>query len=254
MGRTDSTREQPLQCAVVRGVFFIAVISAVATSYNVAPAQSTVTTCAAQADLAGLPTVARQETDRRAEVVGLPTVARQKTDRRAEVGDADLYCIDLLPAKDIEHASGIARLIPPSSPFGVAVSRAGEMQYDIDFTLRDLPAASSLGAFTTYVAWATTPQLQPMIRLGEVATGSVRRGRVPFDRFLVLITAEASAASSAPVGRLVLRGTSASVRMQPHDLAFLLAGLLDSREAKVQEHQHDTHNTPAGNEIGRAHV
>jgi len=53
--------------------------------------------------------------------------------------DVDLYCIELLPAIDIERASGTARLLPPASPFGLAVTAAGEQQYDIEFNLRDLP-------------------------------------------------------------------------------------------------------------------
>lgn len=155
--------------------------------------------------------------------------------------DADLYCIELLPAAEIERASGTARLIPPSSPFGVAVTPGGEHQFDIVFDVRDLPDPASLGPYTAYVAWATTPQLHPVIKLGELRNGTVRLGRVAFDRFLILITAEVSAAASDRAGRLVLRGTSASVRMQPHDLAFLLAGLLERRDAPTPEHAHEAH-------------
>jgi FtsP/CotA-like multicopper oxidase with cupredoxin domain len=158
--------------------------------------------------------------------------------------DADLYCIDLLPAGEIDRASGTARLVPPSSPFGVAVTPSGEHAYDILFTLRDLPEPHSLGPYRTYVAWATTPQLDPVVKLGEVRNGTMRLGRVAFDRFLVLITAEASAAVSDRSGRLVLRGTSASVRMQPHDLAFLLAGLLERPNAGPVDHAHETHAAP----------
>src|SRR5438034_2611025 len=155
--------------------------------------------------------------------------------------DADLYCIELLPAGEIERASGAAHLIPPSSPFGVAVTPAGKHQYDIVFDLHDLPDPASLGPYTAYVAWATTPQLHPEVKLGEVRNGTVRLGRVAFDRFLILITAEASGATSDRRGRLVLRGTSAAVRMQPHDLAFLLAGFLDRTDAPAQEHMHEAH-------------
>jgi len=152
--------------------------------------------------------------------------------------DADLYSIELLPATGIESASGTAQLLAPSSPFGVAVTPAGEHLYDVLFDLTGLSDPSSLGPYSTYVAWATTPQLHPVIKLGEVRNGRVKLGRVSFDRTLLLITAEASAAVSERAGRLVLRGTSASVRMQPHDLAFLLAGLLDKRDAPASEHAH----------------
>ena len=148
-----------------------------------------------------------------------------------EVGDDDLYCIELLPAADIERASGTARLVPPSSPFGAAVTAAGEPQHDVILTLRDLPSPGSLGRFTVLVAWAATPQLRPVVKLGEVRDGTTRLGRIGFDRFLVLISAEPSLKSTEPTGRMVLRGSSASVRMQPHDLAFLLAGLLDRKDS-----------------------
>jgi suppressor of ftsI len=169
-------------------------------------------------------------------------------DNNGRTGDADLYCIELLPASGLD-AAGMARLVPPSSPFGLPVTAAGYPIYDIAFDLRDLPAPSSLGAYQTFVAWATTPQLDPVVKLGEVGNGSTLRGRITMERFLILITAEASAEVSQRNGRLVLRGTSASMRMQPHDLAFLLAGLLDRRPAAGEPaagHMHEDHAMKAG--------
>jgi suppressor of ftsI len=151
------------------------------------------------------------------------------------VADADLYCIELLPARDIERASGIARLLPPVSPFGIAVSPAGESQHDVLFDLSDLPDPSAFGPGTVYIAWATTPQLSPVVKLGAVHNGQVRLGRVAFDRILLLISAEPSADVAERSGPLVLRGTSASVRMQPHDAAFLLAGFLRSKDSPAND-------------------
>src|SRR5688500_3062513 len=74
--------------------------------------------------------------------------------------DPDLYCIELLPAAGVDDAAGIARLVPPSSPFGIAVGKAGEPQHDVEFALRQLPAPSSLGKYTVLVAWAVPPQLR----------------------------------------------------------------------------------------------
>ena len=159
----------------------------------------------------------------------------------AAEADADLYCIELLAAGNIERASGTARLLPPSSPFGTAVTSSGDAVYDVLFTLRDLPEPASFGPFAVYVAWATTPQLDPVIKLGEVRNGTTRLGRVAFDRFLILITAESSAATTERRGRLILRGTSASVRMQPHDLAFLLAGFLEQANAPASHAAHAGH-------------
>jgi FtsP/CotA-like multicopper oxidase with cupredoxin domain len=160
--------------------------------------------------------------------------------------DADLYCIDLLPAAGIDGAAGTALLLSPSSPFGVAVTAAGEHLYDVQFDLQGLPAPSTLGPYRTYVAWATTPQMHPVVKLGSVGNGRTTLGRIAFDRTLILITAEASASVTERSSRLVVRGTSAAVRMQPHDLAFLLAGLLDRADAQADAHAH--HATGAAGE------
>jgi FtsP/CotA-like multicopper oxidase with cupredoxin domain len=163
-------------------------------------------------------------------------------------GDDDLYCIELLPAQGIDRAAGTARLLPPSSPFGVAVTAAGDQQFDVEFDLRNLPEPAALGAYTTYVAWATTPQLSPLVKLGAVGNGATRLGRVAFDRLLILITAESSADRADRSGRLVLRGTSAAVRMQPHDLAFVLSGFLEKKGGGPAGH---VHGDAAGTEQGR---
>ena len=177
------------------------------------------------------------------------TVAMQAQSSSCDSGrgtlDADLYCIELLPADGIDRASGAAWLLPPASPFGIAVSAAGEPQNDVRFDLRDLPDPSALGPYTAYVAWATPPQLSPVVKLGTVRNGTMRVGRISFDRFLILITAEASADVSDRSGRLVLRGTSASVRMQPDDLSFVLAGFLARKNSPAPSHvHHETADAP----------
>jgi suppressor of ftsI len=156
--------------------------------------------------------------------------------------DPDLYRIELLPAGEITTGAGSAELLAPSSPFGVAVTPAGEHLYDVRFELRDLPDPSAFGKYTAYIAWATTPQLHPTVKLGEVRNGTTTLGRIAFDRTLILISAEASASVRDRAGRIVLRGTSAAVRMQPHDLAFLLAGMLDKKDSPAVDHSH--HGAP----------
>ena len=143
-------------------------------------------------------------------------------------GDPDLYCIELLPAPGVNLAAGVARLRPPSSPFGLAVTPAGAVLYDVDLELPEAPDLTPFPGATTLVAWAATPQFDSEMRLGEVRPGVTRVGRIPFDRFLVLVSAEPSARVTERTGRVLLRGTSAAVRMQPHDMAFVLAGLLET--------------------------
>ena len=80
----------------------------------------------------------------------------------------------------IDGVTGTARLLSPPSPFGVAVTPAGEHLYDIQFDVQGLPAPSTLGPYRTYVAWATTPQMHPVVKLGvDRATGARRSGASP---------------------------------------------------------------------------
>ena len=104
---------------------------------------------------------------------------------------------------------------------------AGAVLYDVNLELPEAPDLTPFPGATTLVAWAATPQFDSEMRLGEVRPGVTRVGRIPFDRFLVLVSAEPSARVTERTGRVLLRGTSATIRMQPHDLAFLLAGLLN---------------------------
>jgi hypothetical protein len=141
-------------------------------------------------------------------------------------GDPDLYCIELLPPAGLSLAAGVARLRPAASPFGLAVTTAGAVVWDVDIVLPERPDPRAF-AGAALVAWAATPQFDSEVKLGEVGAGTTRLRGVAFDRFLLLITAEPSPAVAERTGRLLLRGASAAVRMQPHDMAFVLAGLMD---------------------------
>jgi FtsP/CotA-like multicopper oxidase with cupredoxin domain len=165
------------------------------------------------------------------------------------VADPDLYCIELLPPMAIDGPAGIARLVPPTTPFGIAVSPSGAVRHDVVFDLTGLPAPERLGNFSTFVAWAVTPTFDGILKLGVVRNGSTKLGRIDLDRFLMLITAERSLDTAAlvgtPTGRVVLRGASASMRLQPHDLAFLLAGLLEQKGASPDAHAAHAAHQPA---------
>src|SRR5690606_30964633 len=105
---------------------------------------------------------------------------------------ADLYCIALLPTDAAPAASGTAELRWVPTPFGTAVTRDGEHVHRVRVTARGLPEPSSLGPYTTYIAWATTPVLDPVVKLGVVDGEAGAEGLVAFNKFLVLVTAEAS--------------------------------------------------------------
>ena len=133
-------------------------------------------------------------------------------------GANDLYCLDLHATPAVTDATGAVGLGRVPSPFGVTVNAAGNHVHELTAYLEGLPAPDSLGPYAAYVAWAATPFFEPVVKLGEVRNGENRLGRVEFNKFLVLITAEASAAVTERSGRLVLRGRSPSLLMDPHDL------------------------------------
>jgi FtsP/CotA-like multicopper oxidase with cupredoxin domain len=151
---------------------------------------------------------------------------------------ADLYCIALLPTDAAPAASGTAELRWVPTPFGTAVTRDGEHVHRVRVTARGLPEPSSLGPYTTYIAWATTPVLDPVVKLGVVDGEAGAEGLVAFNKFLVLVTAEASPDVEERAGRLVLRGQSASMLMQPHDLPFLLAAAAAGGDSAAAAHGH----------------
>lgn len=122
-------------------------------------------------------------------------------------------------------------LRPDSSPFGLAVTRDGRFSFRVMLTLDGLPGPATLGPYRTYIAWATTPELQPMIRLGEVRNGSTELGPVALERFIIMVSAERSPAVVERTGPLVLRGSSPSLMMVPHGVTAL-------PPQAVAEHQH----------------
>jgi FtsP/CotA-like multicopper oxidase with cupredoxin domain len=144
---------------------------------------------------------------------------------------ADLWCLDLLPTARAVGARGAVLLAPAQSPFGVSVAADGTAVYDLAIAVEGLPDPAALGPYTRYVAWAATPSLSPVLRLGDLGAGAARLGTVALDKFLILVTAEADPPvgatdeKDAPAwrGPIVLRGTSPSMRLQPHELPALLA-------------------------------
>ena len=142
-------------------------------------------------------------------------------DPRGPAADPDLYCIELIHAPDFPEASGYVELTPAPSPFGAAVTVDGHHRFDLTMHADGLPDPSALGDYSGYVAWATTPRLRPILNLGPVANGATAVGPIDLDKFLVLVTAESDPAAPAWNGRIVLRGTSAGMRMEPEDMLAL---------------------------------
>jgi len=136
----------------------------------------------------------------------------------------DLYCIELFPAAGVDGPSGTIALNRAASPFTVAVTAEGRHRHRLVATLAGLPEPSRYGPYLSYVAWATTPVLDTVIRLGEVGNGRTELPEISLERFMVLISAESGPSVAEWTGKLVLRGESASNRMRPPDVLEFTLG------------------------------
>ncbi len=125
------------------------------------------------------------------------------------------WCTELVPIPDLRTARAVLELSAPSGPFGIAVTPDGRHVHDLTLTIDGLPGPEALGA-VAYVAWVTDLALGDAARLGVVRNGRNPLGRVARNQFRVLVTAEPSADATARAGRIVLRGTSPSVRLLAH--------------------------------------
>ena len=131
---------------------------------------------------------------------------------------SDLYCVDLFSTAAGGDAQGVVEMGRVPSLFGVAVTPEGHHEYALTAWIEGLPDVTSLGPYNAYVAWATTPVFDQLIQLGEVSNGANPLGNVALNKFLIMISAEASADVADRNGRLVLRGRSPSSLMEAHDM------------------------------------
>jgi suppressor of ftsI len=148
--------------------------------------------------------------------------------------DPSLYCFPLVPTDTAPEAGGTAVLQPETSPFGLAVTRDGRIRFRVSLTLSGLPDPASLGAYDSFVAWATTPELDPMIPLGTVRNGRTVVGPFELERLIILISVERSGGARSPGGPFVLRGGSPSLFLTPH-------GVTQLPPASRSEHAHSMH-------------
>ena len=129
----------------------------------------------------------------------------------------DLYCIDLIAAPGV-HASGHVELVLSEGPFTVDVTADGHARYTL------VGSISGLAPGSTYVAWAMTPLMDRIIKLGAVAADGFVAHDIALDKFVILVTAERNARARAPSERIVLRGQSPSTRLFPPDQLTFAAG------------------------------
>jgi hypothetical protein len=135
-----------------------------------------------------------------------------------------LYRIELLATERVPGATGVAWLRPPPSAFGVSVSENGSFVYDVEVSAHGLPAPATLGPYHVYVAWVATPDLDQVKRLDAIGPENRASGQVAWNKFMVFVTAEASAAGRRWSGPIVLRGMSASGYLQNFSSHPLFSG------------------------------
>jgi FtsP/CotA-like multicopper oxidase with cupredoxin domain len=145
--------------------------------------------------------------------------------------------MELVPAVGIRSGAGRVELGRTAGPFTVDVTVDGHLRYTPAITLGGLAAPPTLGRFAAYVAWVASPAMDVVRRLGVVDNGRTVLPPIALDKFFILITAEASAATTDMRGRLVLRGMSPSTRLQPPDfMQFVLGATREDAGAAVHEH------------------
>ncbi|HEY7611633.1 MAG TPA: multicopper oxidase domain-containing protein, partial [Gemmatimonadales bacterium] len=150
----------------------------------------------------------------------------------------DLYCIELIAAPGVEGTGGTVELGHVPGPFTVAVTAEGLPRHRLVLDVSGLPRPSSIGNFTTYVAWAAPPAMHPVRRLAEIANGRTVLGDVELEKFVVLVTAERHPRVRQPEGKLVLRGQSPSTRLFPPDLLEFSIGRMGTAARETHGAMH----------------
>jgi len=140
--------------------------------------------------------------------------------------------------------SGRVELASPPGPFTVAVTADGHSRFTPVVFLSGLPPTG------TYIAWAATPQMDSLIKLGAVKNGRVTLRAIDFDKFNILISSERSGRVREPHGRIIVRGQSPSTRPFPPDLLEFSLGAARSGDA-MDHGEHESAGwpmvpTPAG--------
>ena len=103
-----------------------------------------------------------------------PQEAASPTPNRDAWGTPGLNRIALYPTPDLAPAGGTAFLRWDPSPFGVSVTRDGSHRYRLDLEIEGLPEPGSLGEYRHWVAWATTPVMEPVVRSARWETEPLR--------------------------------------------------------------------------------
>ncbi len=125
------------------------------------------------------------------------------------------YALELVTTRNIP-GTGVARAIadvslPDESPFSVALTSDGSYAYTVNVSLERMKAPRQ----GRLVAWVTTREIDHIERIGALDDGLRVSGSVSWNKFIVLVTLEASDDPGQEIwaGPIVFRGMSRSGMM-----------------------------------------
>ena len=124
-----------------------------------------------------------------------------------------LYHIKLEAQNNWTAGSGAADLLAAPSPFDVTLTPDGHVLYDITVSTVGLPSPGSAGA-THYVAWVATADLTDAQLIGVLDANGKASGRVSFNKFIVVVSAEPGPPGKHWVGPIVMSGFSPSTYLE----------------------------------------
>lgn len=128
---------------------------------------------------------------------------------------AEIYKFRLRATSRARGAAGYGELLPAPSPFGFAVTAEGFPVYDLALHLEGLRPPPAAPPEAAYVAWLTTPALDRTEKLGVVdPSGSFAFRVSTMNKFILMVTLEATPGVAKRRGPIVLRGVSPSGLMQ----------------------------------------
>lgn len=124
------------------------------------------------------------------------------------------YAISLVPTRQVVgtgRATGQAHNTFDRSPFGVELSADGSYLTTLAIEVANLPSVED----HEFVAWATTPSIDTITRIGTLDGNGSTTGPVEWNKFLVVITMEpvGYAEEASWSGPVILRGMSRSGQM-----------------------------------------
>lgn len=117
--------------------------------------------------------------------------------------------VRLQPTQSAPGALGRMILTPAESAYGIAVDAEGRQRFDIRLEIERLRRRDG----ATYVAWAATPELDRVARLGILDSERRIDGRVAWNKFLVFVSEERAPDGERWAGPILLTGLSPSGRM-----------------------------------------